>query len=107
MCSEIAKFKGYVNFEKPKRVRLGDGRMVLAFGKGSVGVRLSGVEHSAGVLQDVLFVPKATVNYVSVKVATSRGCQFEFTSSGCSVKRDGKVIARGDIRGNQYCLRCA
>ena len=62
-------------FEKRDTVTILSASMTftIAFGKGNVRVRLSGVQSSAGVLQNVLFVPKAAANYVSVKAATSRG----------------------------------
>lgn len=48
-------------------------------------------------LQEVLHVPEASTNLLSVTHATKRGASFTFKSNSCTVELDGNIIAIGNL----------
>ena len=64
----------YVEFAKPEKVALGDGKTVEAMGKGNVPLQMLFEENDSqhAVLYDVLYVPKLTCNLFSVKSAVAK-----------------------------------
>jgi transposase InsO family protein len=57
-------------------------------------------------LTDVLFVPGASSNLLSVPQAVKKGVEFSFTADGCVVSKRGYTIAEAYNNGGLYTLRC-
>lgn len=96
--------RNYKEFKRPKRVRIGNGQYIPAYGSGEVPIRVK--EGSAITLRDVWFVPGAVANFVSTRVQSNSGYRFEFGSTDCLVRRKGKIVAMGDAYQDTYKLRC-
>ena len=60
----------YQQFQEKELVTLGDGKTLEALGKGDVMLELD--HDKAGMLKNVLYVPKLTCNLLSVGAATIR-----------------------------------
>lgn len=50
------------------------------------------------VLTNVLHIPEATENLLSVRYATQLGLDFTFTSSGCDIRKHGTILATAPCR---------
>ena len=98
--------------ELPKRmpVRLGNGDIVYAIGKGTVG--MSTVFHSVQQtfsLQNVYHVPDLTDNFISVSAMTRVGKLIAvFNKSGVEIKDNEtkETLAYGKLVGGIYLLTC-
>ena len=56
-------------------------------------------------LTNVLHVPSATENLLSVRHATKSGASFTFSSSGCRISKDGTTLVTAPCLGdNIYYL---
>jgi len=51
-------------------------------------------------LTDVLFIPEATENLISVRHATKRGLDFKFCANRCVIGRDGRTLATAPSMGD-------
>ena len=57
------------------------------------------------VITNVLHIPEATENLISVRYATQRGMAFNFSADGCKIQHSGKTIATAPSHGsNIYYL---
>jgi hypothetical protein len=73
----------YVHFGNPQKVRLGDNRIVQAYGKGNIWVDIkAGKDYKLVRLVDVLHVPDLAKNLFSVSAAAKRGY-----TTGCIKKK--------------------
>lgn len=57
-------------------------------------------------LRDVLFVPGAKANLLSVQTATSHGVRFNFSPDRCDISVGSKIIAEANYTNGAYQLRC-
>lgn len=51
-------------------------------------------------LNDVLYIPEATENLISVRLATSRGVEFKFCATHCEISRNGRTVASAPSVGD-------
>ena len=51
------------------------------------------------VLTNVLHIPEATENLLSVRYATNRGLDFTFSSAGCSIRHNDTLVATAPCHG--------
>ena len=108
MCNDKTLFTE-MNAVNDVKVSLGDGRVLKAFGRGRVKLKVSVSNCSKShVLYDVLFVPDLAYNLISVSsIGKTNDMITVFCESGCEVKTtDGKVVATGTRRGKLYYLDC-
>ena len=93
MCSNRKAFESLKRLPKEKKVYLGDGSEVGAYGVGTV--RLN----SETVLEEVLYVPDFTVNLCSVSALLKEGYKVLFEDSGCIISKDGQEAICGTGTG--------
>ena len=104
-------FTVYEPFTDPEKIILGNGSNMLAFGKGKIDVELDVYgKIQKGVMHDVLFVPDAKHNLLSLKQTTKKGITFSVVDNGtkCSFTRGNSVIATGSEYGSLFKInmRC-
>ncbi|MCP4113965.1 MAG: hypothetical protein GY737_00930, partial [Desulfobacteraceae bacterium] len=100
MAASRSVIDNYRAFEQPRKVRLGDGRVLPAFGQGRVRLDVeTGGRKSTTMditLVDVLLVPGLSCNLISIRAALDRGKTVEFACNGCQIKTSsGKTLAFG------------
>jgi len=105
------------DLSKLRNVRQTDCKMTITFGNGGqlLAEAIGDAEFCTDVpnddtkqkiiLRDVLYVPTATANLLSVRCATRNGAAFRFSDDSCIIIHDGKVIATALWRDNVYCVR--
>ena len=82
--------------------------ITITFGNGSTGkatavgdVLFTSASAAAPlVLTNVLHIPEAMENLISVRYATQRGLEFSFTTAGCTIQRDGMTLATAPSRSD-------
>eukprot|EP00731_Ephydatia_muelleri_P037673 Em0533g3a len=92
-----------------KKVCLGDGRTLEAFGKGKVIVTMvfKRCERKKVTMYDVLYVPKLACNLFSVRAAAAKGNTVKFDDSGCCIwDRRGNLLGTGSLVEKLYYLDC-
>ena len=92
--------KDYISV-KPTSIRIGNGKEIIAVGKGNVTL------HTASGLTSLtraLYVPDINCNLISVASIVDQGFQVEFDRSRCIVTRGNteRVVGRG--KGNIYVV---
>jgi hypothetical protein len=81
----------------------------ITFGNGSAG-KATGIgdvllKGTPIILRDVLYVPDASANLMSVTCATANGAEFVFNKSSCDIKVNGAIIATAIRQDNGlYCI---
>ena len=85
MCQDSKSFTTVHQLEDPIDVVLGDGRALLAVGRGEVvlDMVLLNCESKSCMLHDVLYVPTLSYNLLSVAKASQKGKIVKFTKSAC------------------------
>ena len=98
MTNKKSWLEDFQGFQIPEQVKLGDGRVVEAYGAGDVILK-------KGKISNVLLVPKLACNLLSVGAAADQGFVVEFGVSGCAFKTaKGKVVASGRRVDKMYVL---
>ena len=78
MACDRELFRTYVELSKDHAIRVGDGHMINAIGRGDILLKLSyGQRRTVVKLVDVLHVPALTQNLLSVSLAMERQIDFK------------------------------
>ena len=107
MCLDSEIFTTLYQLEDPIDVVLGDGRTLVAVGRGEVvlDMVLPSGESKPCTLHNVLYVPSLSYNLLSVAKASQRGKTVEFTKSACYVvDKHHKMVAKATKVGSLYQL---
>ncbi|CAI6369917.1 unnamed protein product [Macrosiphum euphorbiae] len=94
-------FVDYKHFDVHSLVRIGDGKHIMAVGKGNLNI-YTYVDNKwiKGYLENVLYVPDPKVNLFSCGACLDKGITMVTDSKGCSFKINNRVIAVG-VRENK------
>ena len=83
---------------------MGDGRIVFAFGSGSVQMNTRcdlGGKFQTHVIHHLLFVPKLTCNLFSVRAAAEKGNKVKFREKKCWIRNSKrKLCGMGSLAEN-------
>ena len=107
MCHTKRMFTTHYQIEKPIDVTLGDGRTLIAIGRGKVELDmvLPNGELKSCKLHDVLYVPKLAYNLISVTRASQTGKTVKFTKHACYVlDKNQKVVTKATKVGSLHQL---
>lgn len=107
MCLNSYMFTTLYELEDPIDVVLGDGRALIAVGRGEVvlDMALPSGESKPCTLHDVLHVPSLSYNPLSVAKASQRGKTVKYTKSACYVVyKHHKMVAKATKVGSLYQL---
>ncbi|GAB4817534.1 hypothetical protein N2152v2_009262 [Parachlorella kessleri] len=80
--------------------------VTITFGNGATGTAVAAGEvllHTASnqfLLTDVLYIPEASENLISVRHATRKGLDFKFSSTGCAIGHNGRTLAVAPCTGD-------
>ena len=105
ICNDRRMFSDMENCE-PFPIVIGDSSGVQAAGRGSIALMASvnGKPRSAKI-DNVAFAPDMAFNMLSVRSICRDGKHCVFKENSCTVEKDGKVVAEGEIRDGLYCLK--
>lgn len=96
-------FKNYIELEVPRSVRIGNGDVIYAVGKGDIDVRVfNGKRWIDKHLADAWYVPSLFVNLFSQGKCLDKGLTMEANSNECVFKRGNEVIAIGKRETGLY-----
>ena len=99
-------FEDLEEFERPETISLGrKGIVMSARGKGSVRIRTE-VNGKDIILRNVLYVPDASANLLSVKAVAANGHSTTFTEDGIVIRENssGKIVATGRPHCGLYAM---
>ena len=97
MCNNESSFSELHPLSRPQEVTLGDGHIY----RNALVRRM----HQKVKLQDVLYVPNLSHNFLSLSKAAEAGKSTKFDKSGCEIMNSNKqVISFANHVGNLYYL---
>ena len=89
--------------EKPVTITLFNGDQAKAEAMGDVVLKnIRGSRAESITLTDVLLVPAATVNLLSIARATSKNLHFLFHSKGCRIMQDDELVIMTTYQNGVY-----
>jgi hypothetical protein len=84
MCRKINWFYNYVLFDESIQVRIGDGSILLAKGKGNIKIlSFANNKWNNNYLLDVLYVPELKYNLFSCCTALDKGLTLSLDKNKC------------------------
>lgn len=103
MCCQRAWFTSFQKLIPTQPVIIGDGRSILATGKGRIemDMKLDNGRSSPTLLRDVYYVPDLDTNLMSVPALASKGLQVIFGEHGCKILAGDKVAALASKQKSQ------
>lgn len=91
--------------EKDVIITFGGGQTAKAEGCGSVELRdMAGLRVDTIILEDVLYIPGAAANLLSIPKAAAKGIDFTFGKDHCKVLKGAECIAIATLRNGVYEL---
>jgi transposase InsO family protein len=99
MCCNRDAFESLTRLPNDKKIYMGDGSEVLAYGVGTVYLCPNVL------LQEVLYVPDFTVNLCSVSKLAKSGFAISFEATECAIAKDGQEVVRGTGVAGLYTLK--
>lgn len=108
MCGKINQFYNYVLFDEPIQVRIGDGSILLAKGKGNIKIlSFANNKWNNNYLLDldVLYVPELKYNLFSRCTALDKGLPLSSDKNKCMFSRNGQnIVCTGERQGKLFKL---
>lgn len=103
LTSDISKLSNITTLEEPITLTFANGATGTSTQQGTV--LISNPYGTDIQLNEVLYVPEATDNLLSVPYSTSRGIQFGFSDDACDMVWEGTTIATAFKIGGLYVLQ--
>lgn len=105
MCYDRNLFSTYTELSNVRKVVIGDGSELNAVGYGIIKLKAyNGEKWINTTLNNVLYVPKMTVNLFSVRNVMDNGYKMLFDSETCKIEKGGKVCAVGHRENKLYVM---
>lgn len=106
MSGDVQKFVNLQHFKSPVPVRVGNGNIINASGRGNVYVQAYDSEHwISKYLQDVLFVPDLKYNLFSMRAALDKGLRLEADNEECRFLKSNKMVAISERDGKLFKMK--
>lgn len=99
VCRDRGAFADFWSFQKPRSLKVGNGRHVSAYGYGTVYKKLVGTDRPS-VLQNVLFAPKFAGNIFSVLAAVGKSAEIRFYGEECDIYTEGLFYTKAARASN-------
>ena len=105
ICNDRRMFSDMDKCE-PFPIVIGDSSGVEAAGRGSIALvaSVNGKPRSAKI-ENVAFAPDMAFNMLSVSSICRDGKRCVFEKNSCTIEKDGKIVAEGEVRDGLYCLK--
>ena len=103
ITGDVSKMTHLKQLEEPITITLFNRDQAKAEAMGDVVLKnIRGSRAESITLTDVLLVPAATVNLLSIARATSKGMHFLFNSKGCKIMKDGELVIMATYQNGVY-----
>ena len=103
ITGNVSKMTHLKQLEEPITITLFNGDQAKAEAMGDVVLKnIRGSRAESITLTDVLLVPAATVNLLSIARAASKGMHFLFNSKGCKIMKDGELVIMATYQNGVY-----
>lgn len=104
ICNDSKLFSD-IDFSVKQEVFTADGKSLESKGAGTVQIcaKVSGCQRIIPV-QNVLFVPEAEGNLLSVRKLTDKGYKVNFSDNGCDIVLDDKIVGSSDDSSGLFRL---
>ena len=103
VCMDIALMHNIRSADS--NLAFGNGSAVKVKALGDVILATTSSDSRQIVLHDVLYVPEATANLLSVSHATQQGARLEFTQTECKILIDSTAVLTAQRRNGLYCFK--
>ena len=105
ITNDVSTMSDMRSLDDAIHITFANGERAEARGIGSVQLGgLTGAAFDYITLKDVLYVPEASVNLVSVPLAVRRGIIFDFAKEGCRVSKDSQLVTVAPPCGGVYVI---
>ena len=91
--------------KKEVQVEITDGSILTSQLMGNAELTLTNSPNTKLILQNVLYIPQASANLISVKDLCRRGMTVTFTPNGCKIQKGKIKLNVSTKHGNYYCLQ--
>lgn len=99
-------FIDYKKFDQPVQVRIGNGSVILAIGKGNINIlAYNKVDWIEKHLSDVLHVPDIQLNLFSSNCALDKGLKLISDHQTCELVKDGHTVVVGERESRLFKLK--
>lgn len=103
MSSKFEWFTKYEKFSSSKMIRVGNGELIPAYGKGDIHISAyDGKRWVRKHLSDVLYVPAIHLNLFSMSRTLEKGFTLTSNESKCEFRKDGELVAVGERQVRLY-----
>lgn len=103
--SHSKEMKNYQEFKEPKKVMIGDGSTIEAFGSGTVELEaFNGKEWVFSRMENVLYIPSLKVNLFSIRKAFDKGYQLQGDKTKCQFIKDECISAIATRKENMFIM---
>lgn len=108
MTSKRDLFTTYKKLDKPIKIKGISNQVVYAQGRGNIEVTMHIFgKNSRGTFMDVLHVPEADRNLISVAKVMQQKLTVQLEEKNAIVYRNGKPVLTATIKGNIYIINCS
>ena len=106
ITGDISSLKNLRRVQQPTPITFGDGHQASAAAVGDVElINVQGGYVDVIILKDVLYVPGAAANLLSINQAVKKGAAFSFTARACTISIGPVTLAEAPENGGIYELR--
>ena len=106
MTNQRTWFDSYTKFKTKTRVKIGNGDLIMALGKGSINIlAFDGNKWNEKTLLNVLYVPDININLFSSGRAVDKGLQMISDQNSCKFIKDGRIVAVGERKRRLYEMK--
>eukprot|EP00963_Diacronema_lutheri_P011921 scaffold1513_cov379-Pavlova_lutheri.AAC.1 len=91
--------------KKEVQVEITDGSILTSQLMGTAELTLTNNPNTKLILQNVLYIPQASANLISVKDLCRRGMTVIFGPNGCKIQKGKIKLSVSTKHGNYYCLQ--
>lgn len=100
-----SKFSTYEKLSQPRKIRLGDHRVIQAIGIGNIPINCSLNGRKTRItITGVLHAPDMKMNLLSARAIAQKGAKIEFNDSHCVISKDDQIIAKASLKHGLYIL---
>lgn len=96
MSKNLSWFQNYVKFQSPKNIRIGNGAVIPAYGKGDILIEaFDGKVWNPKQILGVLYVPDIKLNLFSSNTCLDKGYTMKAEGNECVFAYNGNVVLKG------------
>jgi transposase InsO family protein len=108
ITNDVKKLINVRALDRDITITFGNGAQATAKSKGDVVfANMDNSDFNTITLNDVLYVPDAAANLLSIPTAAEKGISFVFSNNSCDIRKNAQLVATASQSEGTYCLRTA